>query len=219
MKYKCLVLDHDDTVVDSTRGIHFPSFIEYLKLYYPDKADRYTLEDYFVKNFHPGIIALFKDEIGLDDEELKREEQFWSDYVRNHVPSAYDGIKEIMLEFRTRGGIIAVDSHSLTTYIERDYRENSLPFPDVIYGWDIPKEKRKPAPYTVLELIERYGLDPNEVLVVDDLKPGYDMARAAGVDFAAAGWAYDVPEIEQFMRKNCDYYLESVGELRKILFD
>ena len=27
MKYKCLVLDHDDTVVNSTATIHFPSFI------------------------------------------------------------------------------------------------------------------------------------------------------------------------------------------------
>ena len=60
-------------------------------------------------------------------------------------------------------------------------------------------------------------IKPDEVLVVDDLKPGYDMARGAGVRFAAAGWAYDVPEIEDFMRKNCDYYLESVEELKALL--
>ena len=55
------------------------------------------------------------------------------------------------------------------------------------------------------------------MLVVDDLKPGYDMARGAGVHFAAAGWAYRVPEIEEFMRKNCDCYLTEVGELRELL--
>ena len=52
MKYKCLVLDHDDTVVDSTAEIHFPSFIEYLKLTRPHLADKYDLSSYFVKNFH-----------------------------------------------------------------------------------------------------------------------------------------------------------------------
>ena len=31
MRYKCLVLDHDDTVVNSTATIHFPSFVDYLK--------------------------------------------------------------------------------------------------------------------------------------------------------------------------------------------
>ena len=44
------------------------------------------------------------------------------------------------------------------------------------------------------------------------------MAKGAGVTFAAAGWAYDIPEIENFMRKNCDFYLKSVGDLRNILF-
>ena len=31
MKYKCLVFDHDDTVVNSTATIHHPCFAEYLK--------------------------------------------------------------------------------------------------------------------------------------------------------------------------------------------
>ena len=67
--------------------------------------------------------------------------------------------------------------------------------------------------------MRRYSLSPEEILVVDDLKPGYDMARAAGVDFACAAWAYDVPEIGEYMKKNCDYYLSSVGELSSLLFE
>jgi len=217
MKYKCLVLDHDDTVVDSSESIHFPSFVEYLKIYRPHLADNYTFEDYIVKNFHPGIVSLFVDEIGLSEEELKHEENFWSEYVKGHIPHAYDGIGDIIRDFKAQGGIVAVDSHSLTEYIRRDWAHNSLPTPDVIYGWDIPKEMRKPSPATVIELMEKFKLAPSEVLVVDDLKPGYDMARGAGVHFAAAGWAYRVPEIEEFMRKNCDCYLTEVRELRELL--
>ena len=66
--------------------------------------------------------------------------------------------------------------------------------------------------------MKRYGLSREEIIVVDDLKPGYDMARGAGVDFAAAGWAYEVFEIEEFRRNNCDYYLKDVSELHEILF-
>ena len=51
MKYKCLVLDHDDTVVDSTAEIHFPAFVEYLKIARPGLADKYTLTSYLEKNF------------------------------------------------------------------------------------------------------------------------------------------------------------------------
>ncbi len=217
MKYKCLVLDHDDTVVNSTATIHYPSFIEYLKIYKPHLASRYTLEEYFVKNFHPGITSLLCDEVGLNESELAEEERFWSDFVKKHIPTAYYGIREVIEEFRRMGGIIAVSSHSFYEYIVRDYKSNNLPMPDIIYGWDIEKNKRKPAPDTVLEIIEKFSLKKSEVLVVDDLKPGYDMARAAGVDFAAAGWGYDVPEIEKSMRACSDYYLKTVAELAELI--
>ena len=218
MKYKCLVLDHDDTVVDSTRGIHYPCFVEYLKLTRPHLADKYSVEDYFRKNFDPGIVELLF-ECGLDKEELKIEEAFWRDYVKGHIPKAYEGISEIIARFRENGGIIAVDSHSYKCYIERDFQKNNLPAPDIIFGWDIPEEERKPSPATIFQIMEKFGLETKDIIVVDDLKPGYDMARAAGVDFAAAGWAYNVPEIEKFMRENCDYYLKSVSELSKLLFE
>ena len=219
MKYKCLVLDHDDTVVDSSASIHYPSFVEYLKIARPHLADKYSVEEYFEKNFHPGILELFTDEIGLSPEELKEEEAFWRDYVKNHIPHAYPGIKEIIEEFRARGGLIVVDSHSLTENIIRDYKANGLPEPDVIYGWDIPKEMRKPNPGTLIDLMEKYGFRPEDILVVDDLKPGYDMAKGAGVDIAAAGWAHSVPEIVSFMSENCEYFCKTIDELRKVLFD
>ena len=218
-KYKCLVLDHDDTVVDSSASIHYPSFVEYLKIARPSLADKYTLEEYFEKNFHPGILELFTEEIGLNEQELAEEEAFWREYVKNHIPNAYPGIAEIIADFKADGGIVAVDSHSLTDNIIRDYKANGLPAPDIIYGWDIPKEMRKPAPGTLFDLMEKFSLSKDEIIVVDDLKPGYDMAKAAGVDIAAADWAHNVPEIASFMRENCEYFCVTPEDLRKILFD
>ncbi len=217
MKYKCLVLDHDDTVVNSTATIHYPCFIKFLEDFYPHLVANYTLDSFFEKNFHPGVLALFKDEVGMTEEQMKEEEQYWADFVETITPAAYDGMAQIIADFKARGGIVAVVSHSLTRYIERDYRANQLPEPDVIYGWDIPKENRKPSPWCILDLAEKYGISPSEILVVDDLKPGYDMARKGGADFAAAGWAHSVPVIEEFMRKNCDYYLKTVEELKALL--
>ena len=217
MKYKCLVLDHDDTVVNSTATIHYPCFIKYLEDFYPHLVKNYTLDIFFEKNFQPGVISLFKDEVGMTEEEMQKEEQYWADFVETITPTAYSGIKEIIAGFKAKGGIVAVVSHSLTRYIERDYRANSLPMPDVIYGWDIPKENRKPSPFCINDLANKYGISPSEILVVDDLKPGYDMARGGGADFAAAGWAHSVPVIEKFMRQNCDYYLKTVDGLRALL--
>lgn len=218
MKYRCLVLDHDDTVVNSTATIHYPAFLAYLRQHRPALCDGYTLESYFEKNFHPGIVALLRDEVGLSASEMKEEEAFWAEYVRHHVPVVYPGLRELMVRFRAEGGIIAVNSHSYSTYIRRDYEQNGLPMPDRIYGWDLQPNLRKPHPYALTCLMEEYGLSPNELLMVDDSKPGFDCARAAGVDFAAAGWAFDIPSIRTFMQARCDYYLPTVDALETLLF-
>ena len=65
-----------------------------------------------------------------------------------------------------------------------------------------------------------YGLKPEELLMVDDLKTGYSMARACGVTFACAGWSDNqIPMIREFMRENSDYYLESVEALEGLLYE
>ena len=65
--------------------------------------------------------------------------------------------------------------------------------------------------------MERFNLEASELLMIDDLKPGYDMAVACGVDFAAVGWASDIAPIEAFMRKNSRLYFKTVDELANYL--
>ena len=215
MRFPCLVLDHDDTVVNSTAVIHFPSFQAYLDKVRPGLS--YTLEDYFRKNFDPGVLPLFRDILGFSDEELEGEFAFWQDYVATRVPQAYPGMREILERHRARGGKLAVISHSTSDNIRRDYRENGLPAPDLIFGWELPEEHRKPHIWPLTQIMQTFHLAPEQLLVLDDLKPGYDMARAAGVPFAAAGWANDIPEIETYMRQNCDFYFKTVAQFGALL--
>ncbi len=216
MKVPCLVLDHDDTVVNSTATVHYPCFAEYTGQYFPDY--HCTLEHYFLKNFDPGVVPFFRDEVGMTPEQMRHEELWWNAYVQHHVPQAYPGIREILLEQKRRGGTVCVVSHSLRDNILRDFRENDLPLPDLVFGWDEPPAQRKPSPHPLCRIMEQLNVRPEEMLVVDDLKPGYDMARAAGVPFAAAGWANDIEQIETFMRKNCGLYFKTVRELHDYLF-
>ena len=215
MKYKCLVFDHDDTVVNSTATIHYPCFQEYLDIYHPGR--KCSLEHYFVQNFHPGFLEMCREEYGMDEKEIEQEVIFWQNYVKNHIPNAYDGIREIMLEHKRRGGLICVVSHSMEANILRDYKANDLPEPDLVYGWDHPVEHRKPYPWPMEQIMEKLQLKPEELLMVDDLKPGFDMAQSCGVDFAAVGWAYDVEEIESFMRKYSSYYFKTVEQFKEFL--
>ena len=215
MKYKCLVFDHDDTVVNSTATIHHPCFEEYLRLYYPGRSC--SLEEYFLKNFTPGFVEMCREDYGMTDADLEVEGRFWRDYVRTRIPVAYPGIRQIMERQKAEGGLICGASHSFADNIRRDYRHNGLPEPDLVFGWEQPLERRKPQPWPLEEIMRVYDLQPSELLMIDDLKPGYDMARRCGVDFAAVGWSNDIPEIESFMRRNCGLYFKTVDELAAYL--
>ena len=209
-------VDHDYTVVDSTATVHYPCFVEYTGIYHPEV--HYTLDEYIKDNFDPGIVALFRDIIGMSEEEMEREQRYWNDYVKRHVPRAYDGMRELLWRHKRSGGTLCVVSHSYTENILRDYRENGLPEPDMVFGWESPAHERKPSPYPLKEIMRRGGFSREELLMLDDLKPGYDMAKSCGVDFAAAGWSNDIPEIESFMRASCDKYFKTVAGLCGFLF-
>ena len=56
-------------------------------------------------------------------------------------------------------------------------------------------------------------------MVIDDLKPGKDMADRAGVDFIAAGWTHTVPHIIETMQCLCPHYCRTVAELCALLLD
>ena len=215
MKYRCLVFDHDDTVVNSTATIHHPCFVEYLKLYYPGREC--LLEEYFLKNSDPGFVPMCREDYGMSDEELEREAAFWRAYVQNHIPLAYPGIRTIMERQKAAGGLVCVVSHSYEYNIRRDYRANGLPEPDLVFGWEQPLERRKPQPWPLEEIMRRCELAASDLLMIDDLKPGFDMAEACGVDFAAVGWSNDIPEIERFMRRNSRLYFKTVAELSAFL--
>lgn len=215
MRYPCLVLDHDDTVVDSSASIHYPSFLAYLNRVRPGL--HYTRDEYYEKNFDPGVLPFFTQELGFTPQELDEEFRFWQDYVRTRVPRAYDGIREILLRHRARGGRIVVVSHSVTECILRDYRENGLPAPDAVFGWDDPAPLRKPNPYPLEQTMRQFGFRADELLMLDDLKPGYEMCRKCGVAFAAAGWGYDVPRIGEFMRRHSDFYFSRVEDFSAFL--
>ena len=215
MKYKCLILDHDDTVVDSTATVHYPAFLAYMTRL--RGGTDITLEDYFTFNFHPGVLPFFQKIVGLSDEEMLEEEAFWREYVRHHIPKAFPGMKELLWANKNAGGLICVTSHSYSDYIRRDYEANELPEPDMIFGWETPKEMRKPQPHSVWAILQRFELEKDEVIVLDDLKPGYDMALAAGVPFAAAGWAGDYPVVEAFMRQKAPHYCRTVEEFGALI--
>jgi phosphoglycolate phosphatase/pyrophosphatase PpaX len=216
---KCLVLDHDDTVVDSTASIHYPAHVEVLRQLRPEQAP-ISLDGWFMKNFHPGIMEYLTVELGFDEEEVQKEYRIWREFTTSRVPHFFPGIIEALIQYRKRGGLVAVVSHSEKDLIERDYHsiDGAEPLvPDIIFGWDYDSERRKPNPYPVREIMKAFNLKARDLLIVDDLRPGVLMAQASGIPIAAAGWAHNIPQIRKYMREHCDMFFDRVEDFARYI--
>lgn len=216
LNYPCLVLDHDDTVVRSTPTVNFPPVQEALKRLKP--GCRITLEQFERYNFRPGFQALMDDIWKLTPLQQVDLYDSWKRYVMEHIPPAYEGFDRLFRRYRAQGGKLSVVSHSCRDNIVRDYDVLFGFQPDLIFGWELPEQQRKPLPYPVLETARALGLRPSQLLVVDDLKPGCDMAKAVGAAFAGAGWSHEIPEIESYLRAQGDAYFKTVAELEDYIF-
>ena len=68
LRFPCLVLDHDDTVVQSTPTINYPSFVESLRVLRPGMT--LSLEEFLRYSYEPGFYSLCTDILGMSEEEF-----------------------------------------------------------------------------------------------------------------------------------------------------
>lgn len=216
LKYKCLILDHDDTAVKSTPEIHYPSFVEALKNLRPNE-EIITFKEFVSYCFNPGFSSLCKDIIKFTEEELQHQQEVWKRYTESTVPDFYEMFIETIQEFKKQGGIVTVVSHSERNRIERDYSIHCGFLPDAIFGWELPEHQRKPYPYPIKEILKRFNLQENEAIMVDDLKPGMVMAKSCNMDFAAAGWSHGITEIREQMKRESKIYFETVEQFNQLV--
>jgi phosphoglycolate phosphatase/pyrophosphatase PpaX len=213
--YRCLILDHDDTTVDSTRTVNYPQFRQALAHFRPDMT--MTQEEYILHCFHMGFYVMCDKVLHYTEAEIAEHLQMWKNYHKLHHPPFFPGIPELITRHREQGGLICVVSHSSADVILSAYENAGVTAPDLIFGAEQPTEHMKPNVWPLMQIMERFSLKPEECLVVDDAPMGGEMARQAGVEFACAGWYGMLPEIEDHMRQSSDYFFASVGEFAQFL--
>lgn len=217
LKYPCLILDHDDTVVQSETTINYPYFCYILNQFRP--GQKISLAEYINGCCHLGFVEMCRRNYAFTDDELELEYQGWKDYIKTHIPAPYPGIASLITHQKAEGGLVCVVSHSGVENIKRDYQTHFGILPDEIFGWDLPEEQRKPSAYPLKEIMQKYGFSPSEMLVVDDLKPAYEMAKKVDVSIAFAAWSkLEQPEIYRQMSALCDYTFDVPAALENFLF-
>ena len=217
LKFPCLVLDHDDTVVQTEKTLGYPYFCYILDQFRPGQT--ISFHDYVHDCHELGFSEMCRKRWQFTQEEQKEEYRGWMEYVMTHIPEVFSGIGDVIRRQKEAGGLVCVVSHSSQKNITRDYAHHFAIAPDAIYGWDLPEDQRKPNPYPLLDIMERYQLSPKDILVVDDMKLAWKMAHPLGVPIAFAAWGKEeFPELSKEMRQLCDFTFESPEKLEEFLF-
>lgn len=218
LKYPCLVLDHDDTVVQSEKTIGYPCFCKTLSRLRPGAT--LTFKEYVLGCHNLGFVEMCRRNWAFSDAEMQEEYQDWVNYVRENEPDIFPGIERVIRRQKEEGGLICVVSHSSSQTISRAYDFYFGIQPDRIYGCDLPKEQQKPSPFPLEDIMRRFSFKPEELLVVDDMKLAWKMAHPLGVPTAFAAWSkLEFPDMMEEMRTLCDFTFETTESLEKFLFD
>ena len=90
MRFACLALDHDDTVVMSSPEIHYPSFVEAMRVLRPERADM-PFDEFISYSCAPGMHAFLSEVLALDAREMRVEQEIWRKYTLARTPDAYEG--------------------------------------------------------------------------------------------------------------------------------
>lgn len=218
LKYKCLVLDHDDTVVQTLKTLSYPFWCLELEQFRPGVT--MTMADYVRKCHELGFGDMCRICFGFTEEELALEHKQWMEYILCHIPDVYPGIGRIIRRYKENGGLICVVSHSSNANITRDYAHHFGIQPDAIYGWDLPPHQRKPNCWPLQNIMDRFDLMPQDILVVDDMQLACQMAEPLGVDVGYAGWDdMGVAELREEMANRCRYAFYTPDQLESLLFE
>ena len=217
LKYPCLVLDHDDTVVQSELTVNLPYFLLTLDSFRPGAT--ISAEEYADGCYRMGFANMCRQRFSFTEQEILEEYTGWKEYIKTHIPDPFPGIGDVIRKQKALGGKVCVVSHSCNENITRDYSRNFGILPDDIFGWDLPEELRKPNDYALKVIMETYGFSPQELLVVDDMKLAYTMAKNQQVPIAFAAWGRkNCPAICEEMRRICDFSFDTPQEFGNFLF-
>ena len=89
LRVRCLVLDHDDTVVKSTPEINFPAFLRSLK---DLRGTTMSYEQFVEYNFDPGFYEMCADILHYTPEEIRYQEAEWERAAAVTIPAVYEGL-------------------------------------------------------------------------------------------------------------------------------
>ncbi len=188
MPLQLILFDLDGTLVDSAADIT-NAFNYSLGLHGIPPIARTEIETILGEGMTL-IIKKFDEwkEQGVDPSAIRKD---FREYYLSHIAvysAPYPGVEDTL--HRLKDFKKAVISNKLEVFTLRTLKQlRLLEYFDLVVGGDSGPE-RKPSPQSVLSVLSKFGVPPDETLMVGDTAYDIDAGRSAGVKTAAVTYGY-----------------------------
>ena len=155
---------------------------------------------------------------GSDDKLIDEATEVYKGYYAKYCAiktKPYDGVRETLVKLQEKGIKLAVNSNKGDDLTKELTLKNfpEINFVDIIGSRkDIPN---KPDPYSANEIIEKMGLDKNEVMYVGDSESDILTGHNAGLK--VIGCAYGFRDAEVLTDNGTDYLVDNALEILDII--
>ena len=190
--YKACIFDLDGTLTDTLSSISY--FANRALEKYGLKAVEKEKYKIMVGNGAKNLVRRMLKENNCEDEEvyLKVLDEYNSTYDNDftYLTSVYDGVKELLSFLKSNGLKLAVVSnkpHSTTVQIvDHFFPEGTF---DIVYGQreNVPI---KPDPAAVLDVMESFGVLPEECIYAGDTGTDMKTGKNAGAFTVGVTWGF-----------------------------
>lgn len=209
--YKAIIFDCDGTLLDTKIMIQL--LYEGYQKFYP-KRHKKTYEDFIPCYFFTNMQT--KEYLQIPDDEYQAfiHTCFGDEDHLMKMTKPFVGIKEMILELSKRNFILGINTSRIHEHM--DSVQNQLTqevynkFDYIITSQDV--KHPKPAPDSMYKIQELCKCDMSEILYIGDSDNDALCAKAAGCDFALAGWG-----LVDKNPPNAKYVLTKVEDILTIL--
>lgn len=214
-KYRVVALDFDGTTACTVPAIYHAAH-KMLGLH------GYEVEKEVVyRNFGlalPFAFRCFAGDDTIDDATIERMTVEYNNIYKEEseqLIELFDGVVATLNHLKEAGVKIVIASNNIRPVLDRLTANLGIAqyIDDIVSVEDV--ENVKPAPDIALEVIRRYGVKGEEVLVVGDSTFDMDMGREAGCHLCGVTYGSHTPAI--LREKGAQYIIEHFSELEKII--
>ncbi|MBS3987782.1 MAG: HAD family hydrolase [Erysipelothrix sp.] len=188
LRKKCLILDHDDTIINSQESIHYPLFVEVLKQLRPN-IKPIDFERFIELSNEHGFVKMCRLLYHYTPQEIQYEYEYWRQRSSTIQAPSFNGLKEVLTQFVDTGGKIIVYTMNAKQNVIDDYERLFNLTPDVIIAHDSFYKLKKPYRLSLLKALDDLKLNVTECVFIDDTPMLLELKDRLNMDFIAANWA------------------------------